>query len=234
MSELSEQTRELLEKGKHGEPGASDEARRRMKLAVLAAATASGAGISTATAATSTLLGVPVKVIIGGALLAAVGSTGAVMLSAERKVPPAPVSTTHTHAPTAPTFEPAGAAEPEASLAPSVPTEKPVAPPMRARTMPVEPAPASTLDEETALLRGAEEALRSGQAARSVALIDAYMNAFPRGVLLLEAKAERVFALCEAGRTDDAKKAAAVFVAEEPEGPLAARVRRSCAYAEKK
>jgi outer membrane protein assembly factor BamD (BamD/ComL family) len=62
-------------------------------------------------------------------------------------------------------------------------------------------------------------------ALRALASLD---RAQPQGNLREERDALRVLALCEAGRADDARAAADVFLTRHPGSPQAARVRGAC------
>lgn len=88
-----------------------------------------------------------------------------------------------------------------------------------------------TLDDEIALVRDARAALRAGDAARSLSLLDTHDRLFPDGALGEDCAAERVYALCALGRTDDARVVATRFLAEHPVSPHAAAVRASCGIA---
>jgi hypothetical protein len=87
----------------------------------------------------------------------------------------------------------------------------------------------SRLARETAALRAANEALRSGAAGRSLLLLDEFAKQFPNGMLAQEALATRVSALCELGRVSEARTLGTRFVQRYPRSPVAARVRGSCA-----
>jgi hypothetical protein len=89
----------------------------------------------------------------------------------------------------------------------------------------------SSLEQEAELLRGAHQALKKGDVDQALALLDEHAARFPGGALEPERLAERVLALCRAGRTSMARAAADSFLAAHAEGPLAARVRASCAFA---
>jgi hypothetical protein len=93
----------------------------------------------------------------------------------------------------------------------------------------VEGAPASSLEEETKRLREAHKALRSGQPERALELLEEQSATFAAGELREERAAARVFALCEAGKTSEAKAAAKAFLIKSPRSPLAGRVRGACA-----
>jgi hypothetical protein len=92
-------------------------------------------------------------------------------------------------------------------------------------------APPPSLDEEAAFLREADGALRSGNAARTLALLDEATRRFPRGSLGPERAAERIFALCALGRVADAQRESAVFLKSHA-GPLGKRVAASCGGAQ--
>ena len=67
--------------------------------------------------------------------------------------------------------------------------------------------------------------------ARALALLDEHARKFPAGVLGEEAEAERVRALCDAGRGAEARALAAKFVAAHPRSIHVARVESACAVA---
>jgi hypothetical protein len=93
-------------------------------------------------------------------------------------------------------------------------------------------APRSAADlvaEEASLLRAANGALARGDSSAALARLDEHAARFPHGALSAERQAARVFALCAAGRTAEARGAARAFLAAHPRSPLAAQVRRSCA-----
>jgi hypothetical protein len=93
-------------------------------------------------------------------------------------------------------------------------------------------APAeSRLEQEVHLLRDADRAVKAGDPERALVLLDRHATAFPHSTLEPERMAERVFALCRAGRIAQARAEAATFLTAHPEGPLALRVRSSCSEA---
>jgi hypothetical protein len=89
-------------------------------------------------------------------------------------------------------------------------------------------AATSTLEREVRLLRDADLATKDGDPERALALLDEHAAAFPRSDLEPERSAERVFALCSAGRVEEERNAASAFLSAHPTGPLAARVRGAC------
>lgn len=90
------------------------------------------------------------------------------------------------------------------------------------------PPEAPGMAEEVRLLREAHAALRAGDGARAMALLDEGAARFPAGALREERAASRVVALCRLGRTDEGAAAAREFLGEWPASPLAARVRAAC------
>lgn len=84
------------------------------------------------------------------------------------------------------------------------------------------------LAAETRLLGSAQAALRSGDAARALMLLDRVAREFAAGVLSEEAGATRVFALCQLGRVGEARAAAAAFADRFRSSPLLTRVQSSC------
>ncbi|HEX4338589.1 MAG TPA: hypothetical protein VH062_21940 [Polyangiaceae bacterium] len=111
------------------------------------------------------------------------------------------------------------------------PTRAPVETPADVAALPdvTTPAVPSSLGAETSLLESARSALNQGNAARALALLDQHEREFPRGALVEERLATRVFALCSMGRRADAAHVAARLLALSPASPLRARVLESCA-----
>jgi hypothetical protein len=93
---------------------------------------------------------------------------------------------------------------------------------------PSAPASPSPLEQEVALLRQADTSLESGDVGRSLALIDEHAWQFPNGTLAPERSVLKIRALCQAGRVDDARSEAWVFLKANPEGPSSRVVRSSC------
>ncbi len=93
---------------------------------------------------------------------------------------------------------------------------------------PLAPAEPTTIEAETRLVRSALQARRAGDGARALRLLDEYAHAYPNGVLAEEGAAERVFALCDLGRIQEARAASAEFTRTRPRSMLSERVRASC------
>jgi hypothetical protein len=89
-----------------------------------------------------------------------------------------------------------------------------------------------TVGAETRLLRSADEALRGGNPAVALTLLDEYARTFPHGVFSEERSAERVMTLCALGRTDEARAEARRFLATAQDSPLANDIRHSCGGAD--
>jgi hypothetical protein len=93
-------------------------------------------------------------------------------------------------------------------------------------------APTSTvgprLASDVRLLRDADLAIRRGDPDRALELLDEHAVTFPKSDLEPERSAERVFALCRAGRLEESRNAAGRFLSAHPTGPLAARVKSAC------
>jgi hypothetical protein len=85
------------------------------------------------------------------------------------------------------------------------------------------------LREETAQLRLAQQALRGGQAARAMAMLDEQNRLFARGVLGQERMVTRILALCALGRRDEAQRLGAALERGSPRSPHLATLRNSCA-----
>lgn len=87
---------------------------------------------------------------------------------------------------------------------------------------------ASSLEEESKLLRDARTARLAGAADRSLALTKEHASRFPDGELAPERDAERISALCTLGRREEAATYIADFERRWSTSPLLDRVRTSC------
>jgi hypothetical protein len=240
MSELSRETSSLVERGRHGESlGAAEKA--RLKRAVLAqVAVASVVGTSSTAAAWTTVAAKVAAVVVvvssvAGGTVALVSSrtqdTAGSTRAAAPSARPLPVKAPSVSAPIAPPI--AATSSPDTPAAPPIVLDRPPPPtrPVSHETIsPGQPAaaPPTSLEQETRLLRDADDALKSGDPERALRLLADLASRFPDSALASERSAERVFALCMAGRKDEARDAARVFLSNESTGPLAARVRASC------
>ncbi len=117
----------------------------------------------------------------------------------------------------APRASTASVASTSASAAPSVASPSPA------------PSAAATLSEEAGLLQRAERALAGNQPNAALSALAEHERRFPAGVLHEERQAARVLALCELGRTAEARALARAFVVKSPDSVLVPRLERSCA-----
>jgi hypothetical protein len=96
------------------------------------------------------------------------------------------------------------------------------------------PAPATeagTLAPELALLERVQVELRSGHGTRALELLDNTSLSGEHSPLRAERLAAEVFAACQAGDLERARRAMKIFLHDYPNTPTAARVRASCAGA---
>jgi len=123
--------------------------------------------------------------------------------------------------------EPAGAANPSNPKTIASPSH---AAPVSEATNDTPAAPsADTLAGETSLLRDADQALRAGNAARALSLLDEHAARYPHGVLAPERNAERVIARCKLGEID--AKGGQSYLASHANSPFAARIQDACGTA---
>lgn len=85
-------------------------------------------------------------------------------------------------------------------------------------------ASSDALDREIARVEAARAALGSNEATQTLRLLDSYDRDFPHGAFSVEVSVLRVEALARAGRTDEARRLGARFLAEHHEGAFARRV----------
>jgi TolA-binding protein len=97
---------------------------------------------------------------------------------------------------------------------------------------PSPPAADATLHAEIALLRPAQKALRAGDHARALRLLDDHAKSFPRSVLAPERSLGRIQALCGLGRETEARQQIEAFGKKYPGSPLAGRVKKACPASE--
>lgn len=86
----------------------------------------------------------------------------------------------------------------------------------------------STLDAEVRALANAQRELRGGRAALALSLLDAQAAQFRGGKLEQERQVARAVALCALGRTSEARALADRLLQQDPDSPLAARLRNTC------
>lgn len=88
--------------------------------------------------------------------------------------------------------------------------------------------PGDGLLGEIRLLHEAQSALAAHDPTRALARLDEHAARYPHGSLRQESLAERVVALCQLGRTDEARSLAAPLLRENTRSPAVERVRASC------
>lgn len=88
--------------------------------------------------------------------------------------------------------------------------------------------PENKLEDETRGLREAHQALQAGDSDQAIRLLDEQSREFEQGELAQERAAARVLALCQSSRALEAKAALQSFLSQNPNSPLADRVRGAC------
>lgn len=97
---------------------------------------------------------------------------------------------------------------------------------------PASERPARNLGAETELLESAQRELAAGQGERALQLLEHHQQRFPSAALSEERTFARVIALCQLGRSAEARAAAEAFLSTAPRSPLVPRLRNSCAFSE--
>jgi hypothetical protein len=242
MTELGRDAKALVEAASGGDEP-TDENRARVRAAVgakLVAAAAAGAALastrSAAAAGSAVPVGLKTLALVSMAVVTAAGVGTAMYVRSTpiiQAAPPAAVRTTPSDpvSPAAPIPALTDSALPEAVLPPPEPAA------MAKRHPTPRPAPVPTgapeatasVEAEMEVIAEAREALRSGEGARALVLLDEHAHRYPSGALGEERDALRVASLCALGRVAEARAAATQFLRTFPESPHAARVRASCA-----
>jgi hypothetical protein len=92
------------------------------------------------------------------------------------------------------------------------------------------PAAASEVEAEIALLGAARTALLENRPGDALAALERHAARFPNGTLAEDRAAERVFALCALGRVEAAREEATSFLATRPRSPHVGSIRTSCPF----
>jgi hypothetical protein len=246
MSELSFEAKALIRRvGTADGPSQADRARVRRRIVaglagagatlgsgtIASGAPAGAAGIAAVTKVT--VSSVALWLVAGAAVGTAVSAPAVFSAVRRAEQTPAPVSVAAVgNAPSAPE----GALEaPRRATPVALVPEAPASP--AKRVMPVSVAPpravasvgATSLAEETRLLHAAQHELARKNTSAALALLDEHASKFPGGALAEERTAARVLALCDLGRSAEARLAADAFVRKSPQSPLVPRLRGSCA-----
>jgi hypothetical protein len=222
---VSPETQAFLDQVRDAEaPSPEVEARVLRALNATVAAGALGAGAWSASKLVKLLVGGALSGWKGGALgLCLLVATSAVVWPREREeeAQTRPVEVAHARVALEPTAAPAPTAAPS-QLAPPLEKSRPV--PTRPSAV---PARLSSLRAELSLLSQVQAALRRGEGSEALRLLDQHRTSDRQ--LDAERAAARVLALCAAGQTEQARRAAAVFTRQHPGSVQTAAVARSCA-----
>lgn len=175
-----------------------------------------------------------------------VAGTGAWLAWPDEKTKEAPVASPKLEKPTDSIAASTAAPTPSPTTETEVLLEKPLDPIPNASTLasaskPVPVRPAGPLPEpdvpvesadsllaETDRLRKAHGAMREGNAEKALTLLSDQAAEGEGQKLREERSAARVLALCKLGRVAEAQAEAAAFLAQNPQSPLADRVRKAC------
>lgn len=235
---MTPETRAFLERVRDAEdPSAADQQR---VLAAVRATVAAGALAGVAGAGTSKLFKLLAAWSVPGlktgpivlCLLAAAGAaevplapqrsvSNAVVALAKaspRRLPAAPASAA------LPALPPAAAPAPEPGRARRSPLPRSASRPVA--SAPLVPGPPS-LRRELLFLSDVQSLLKDGDAGAALERLEAHRT--PDRELLAERQAARILALCAAGRSGEARQAAAAFLDEHPTSLQHAAIARSCA-----
>jgi hypothetical protein len=235
-----ESERQLLRHGVSMQPPHDAEARvwRGLVGTIGAAAVAGSAEASAKTAAATTATKIEATGLAGSkivallvalaalAALAAVVALGDYLVASPRD--PRPPASAPQPAPAAATTTPAPTTPAPTTTTASTPTPAWVAPAPVDDTAPARPArarPRSHLREEVTYIKDARQALRQGDAARALQILDDCRRHFPSGVLEQERERLSIDALVALGRGPEAAARAGAFLRAYPDSPHAGEVR---------
>lgn len=225
MSDYTPEEREFISMARAGQSPTAQDRNRVLQLIV---ATPLVAGTSEAVAGTSKLTGLAAgwKQLVVGALMLGGAGTGAYYALSPSAPEPAPVQVT---SPVVVTVEPKSEETVEQEIpreaeevAPVI--EQPPAP--KAKLRPREPA--DQLAADVALLRKAQLAMKSGDAASALQHVAEHTKSFPRSALGSERNVLRIRALCALGRVEQAKQQAERLLSGSANSPLHAALKNSC------
>jgi RNA polymerase sigma-70 factor (ECF subfamily) len=246
MSELSIEAKALIRRvGTADGPGHADRARVRRRIVaglagagatlgsgtIASGAPAGAAGIAAVTKVT--VSSVALWLAAGAALGTAVSAPAVVSAVRRAEQTRAPVSVAAVS--TVPDASESAPEAPREAAPPAVVNAAPASPAKPVGRVGVDPPRAATsvgarsLAEETRLLHAAQRELSQKNTSAALALLDEHASRFPGGALAEERTAGRVLALCDLGRTAEARLAADAFVRRSPQSPLVPRLRGSCA-----
>lgn len=127
-------------------------------------------------------------------------------------------------APRTPTAKAAPGAVPRDTKEPSSSVEPPEPAPVKRPLPSAKPRPPA-LGEELAILAQARRALQNGDPGQALSVLDRHGGDLKAGQLRLEAEVLRLEALAELGATREVSRRAQQFIDQNPNSPLADRVR---------
>lgn len=235
MTDMSPESKALLEAARAAEPRPTPADKARIKALVAAGITSLPAGAEAASAGAksagaSGTAGASLGLKIGGAVLAAgLSVTAYFSLESEPVVAPPPkveqevkvepqVPVKMEEGPEA--FPPEPAPDVRRTKAPAAP--KPKAPKVAPRP---QPTSAALLAEEAALIKAAKKAVAGGRFDDALDLVSRHEEKFAAGELRVERRAVKAMALCGAGRPREGR---AILDALDPEAPYRAGIERAC------
>lgn len=226
MTDLSPETRALLELGRAGDdPSDLAVSHNRSRLALKLGAAALGAGAVASSTASAWASG---KAI---ALCAVLLASGAAVGVYTLQSPAAEVAAT----PAKPRPEAVVRVAATSAPQPEAAAVEPAPPATAARAAPPAAAAVSSgarsIQSELELIRTAQKHLHRGDASAALALLAEHARRYPGGALSEEREASRVFALCKLGNVAGARAQAERFLRRSPSSPFAERVRASCSSA---
>lgn len=131
---------------------------------------------------------------------------------------------------TAPKVDP----ETEPSASPAAVAGQDPAPVVDERRPKVQPPSQASAPTELALIDGAAQRLRRGDAEGALRLLDEHLALYPAGVLRTERAGLRVLSLCASGRVGQGRLERAAFLRDAAGTPLSIRVRRACGGGEER
>jgi hypothetical protein len=197
-----------------------------IRAGALAALGVGGSSLALAKSATAAVSVWSLKGWIVAGLIVG-GSTAGVGLAVTQQETVATVEPTHMPVTPAevrsepPAVVPRPAAEAEAAAPP-----EPAAEPATPAPLPKPRAARPTLTEELAAVDAASSALRAGDGAGAMRMLDEYARRVPRGRLRLEASVLRIEALAKTGQRAEAARRAKAFLKRYPNSVLAPRLKR--------
>jgi hypothetical protein len=90
------------------------------------------------------------------------------------------------------------------------------------------PGPASTLAEETRLLRAAQTARREGKDSLALGLLEQHARRFPHGALSVERDVAQALALCAQGQVEASNRLRQMVLEQAPKVPAVSRILEPC------